>query len=46
MTFPKNPSRAAHVIVTGNEKGGSGKSTTALHLIIGFFAARLFGNKY
>ena len=36
MNFPKNPARAAHVIVTGNEKGGSGKSTTALHMIIGF----------
>ncbi len=24
-----------HVIVTGNEKGGSGKSTTAMHLLIG-----------
>jgi len=26
--------RSAHVIVLGNEKGGSGKSTTAMHLII------------
>ncbi len=26
--------RPAHVIVLGNEKGGSGKSTTAMHLII------------
>ncbi|MEL6218558.1 MAG: division plane positioning ATPase MipZ, partial [Pseudomonadota bacterium] len=25
----------AHVIVLGNEKGGSGKSTTAMHLLIG-----------
>jgi chromosome partitioning protein len=25
----------AHVIVLGNEKGGSGKSTTAMHLIVG-----------
>ncbi|MEK7820134.1 MAG: division plane positioning ATPase MipZ, partial [Pseudomonadota bacterium] len=24
----------AHVIVLGNEKGGSGKSTTAMHLIV------------
>src|SRR5258708_38891047 len=24
----------AHVIVIGNEKGGSGKSTTAMHLIV------------
>lgn len=27
--------KRAHVIVTGNEKGGSGKSTTAMHLAIG-----------
>jgi chromosome partitioning protein len=26
--------RSAHVIVIGNEKGGSGKSTTAVHLIV------------
>ncbi len=26
----------AHIIVIGNEKGGSGKSTTAMHLIVGF----------
>ncbi|MEE9318251.1 MAG: division plane positioning ATPase MipZ [Rhodospirillales bacterium] len=25
----------AHVIVVGNEKGGSGKSTTAMHVIVG-----------
>lgn len=25
----------AHIIVVGNEKGGSGKSTTALHVIVG-----------
>ena len=31
---PKNPA-AGHVIVLGNEKGGSGKSTTAMHLIVG-----------
>jgi chromosome partitioning protein len=24
----------AHVIVLGNEKGGSGKSTTAMHLLV------------
>ncbi|MBM3566952.1 MAG: ATPase, partial [Alphaproteobacteria bacterium] len=27
------PAKRAHVIVLGNEKGGSGKSTTAMHLI-------------
>jgi chromosome partitioning protein len=27
--------RRAHLIVLGNEKGGSGKSTTAMHLIVG-----------
>jgi len=27
--------KRAHVIVTGNEKGGSGKSTTAMHVAIG-----------
>jgi chromosome partitioning protein len=27
--------KAVHVIVIGNEKGGSGKTTTAMHLIIG-----------
>lgn len=25
----------AHIIVVGNEKGGSGKSTTAMHLVVG-----------
>src|SRR6266545_5473079 len=25
---------SAHVIVTGNEKGGSGKSTTAMHVAV------------
>jgi chromosome partitioning protein len=28
-------SKHAHIIVTGNEKGGSGKSTTAMHLAVG-----------
>ncbi len=27
--------QAAHTIVIGNEKGGSGKSTTAMHVIVG-----------
>lgn len=32
----KNSSKKrAHVIVVGNEKGGSGKSTTAMHVIVG-----------
>jgi chromosome partitioning protein len=30
---------AAHVIVLGNEKGGSGKSTTAMHLAIALLKA-------
>jgi len=29
----------AHTIVLGNEKGGSGKSTTAMHLVIGLLHA-------
>jgi chromosome partitioning protein len=29
------PAEPAHVIVVGNEKGGSGKSTAAMHLIVG-----------
>ncbi len=28
-----------HVVVVGNEKGGTGKSTTSMHLIAGFLAA-------
>lgn len=28
----------AHIIVVGNEKGGAGKTTTAMHLIIGLMA--------
>lgn len=31
--------RSAHVIVLGNEKGGSGKSTTAMHLAIALLKA-------
>jgi chromosome partitioning protein len=33
-TMKKNGQNKAHIIVFGNEKGGSGKSTTALHTAI------------
>src|SRR5690348_17357727 len=31
--------RSAHVIVLGNEKGGSGKSTTAMHVAVALMKA-------
>jgi chromosome partitioning protein len=31
---PAAPPRRAHIIVLGNEKGGSGKSTTAVHIAV------------
>src|SRR5258708_35173331 len=31
--------RAAHVIVLGNETGGSGRSTTAMHIAVGLLKA-------
>ena len=31
--------RSAHVIVLGNEKGGSGKSTTCMHIVVGLLKA-------
>ncbi len=34
MSKPKNRKQSPHVIVLGNEKGGSGKSTTTMHLAI------------
>ena len=33
--------RPAHIIVVGNEKGGSGKTTTAMHLIVALLNAGL-----
>jgi chromosome partitioning protein len=33
--FKSSEARKAHIIVVGNEKGGSGKSTVAMHLAIG-----------
>ena len=30
---------SAHVIVLGNEKGGSGKSTTAMHVAVALLSA-------
>jgi chromosome partitioning protein len=33
------PKPGPHIIVLGNEKGGSGKSTTAMHLIVALLAA-------
>ena len=36
---PPAPSVAAHVIVLGNEKGGSGKSTTAMHIAVALLKA-------
>lgn len=33
------PAGTPHIIVLGNEKGGSGKSTTAMHLIVALLAA-------
>jgi chromosome partitioning protein len=31
--------RSAHVIVLGNEKGGTGKSTTCMHIVVGLLKA-------
>src|SRR5947199_3869662 len=36
---PQRQSDAAHVVVLGNEKGGSGKSTTALHVAVALLKA-------
>jgi Mrp family chromosome partitioning ATPase len=37
--FSKRRSASAHVIVLGNEKGGSGKSTVAPHVAVGLLKA-------
>ena len=34
MSMHAPAAKSAHVIVLGNEKGGSGKSTTAMHLVV------------
>jgi len=31
---PKTPQKRAHIIVVGNEKGGCGKTTTTMHILI------------
>jgi chromosome partitioning protein len=39
MALPTRAAGPAHVIVLGNEKGGSGKSTTAMHVIVALLKA-------
>jgi chromosome partitioning protein len=39
MALSPRASGPAHVIVLGNEKGGSGKSTTAMHVIVALLKA-------
>src|SRR5437588_6058003 len=39
MQTSQGQSGAAHVVVLGNEKGGSGKSTTALHVAVALLKA-------
>lgn len=38
-TYGGGATSGAHIIVLGNEKGGSGKSTTAMHIIIALMRA-------
>jgi chromosome partitioning protein len=39
LQVPVGLPRSAHVIVLGNEKGGSGKSTTSIHVIVALMKA-------
>jgi chromosome partitioning protein len=39
INLPNAPIRKPRVIILGNEKGGSGKSTAAMHLIVGLLHA-------
>src|SRR3981189_1757187 len=39
MQTSQGQSGSAHVVVLGNEKGGSGKSTTALHIAVALLKA-------
>jgi chromosome partitioning protein len=39
LVQPIQHNRSAHVVVLGNEKGGSGKSTTALHIAVALLKA-------
>jgi chromosome partitioning protein len=39
LQAPVAVSRSAHVVVLGNEKGGSGKSTTAMHIAVALLKA-------
>jgi chromosome partitioning protein len=39
MTAAHAAPRTTHVVVVGNEKGGSGKSTTAMHLVVALMKA-------
>src|SRR4051812_5981994 len=39
LQMSRGHSGSAHVVVLGNEKGGSGKSTTALHIAVALMKA-------
>jgi chromosome partitioning protein len=39
VMLPEAPPKRPRVIVVGNEKGGSGKSTAAMHLVVGLLRA-------